>query len=285
VTAEQLIRDELDNYYLLEEKISGKERLYALPGKEGPYFIASKKEMKGKNIPPECIIAMTEEKATADERSNRLIVIASPNTHERIKELLAKAEGLFETKEEAKATKPYRIEVVLLQGGKSGEKVKTTGAQPAFGGVPLRRKMVGMALAQEEKAQVNAIDQAEGTAERASAKFDKELISRYGISEGDLELFGFDAVAELGKGVVSLLPERGEAGRALIALTDAYRCELQFLDMREPYLIVKGSLRDVDSNRPLLENTLYLEKDKPSVLGLTNLRQALILVLRVHDTP
>jgi len=120
--------------------------------------------------------------------------------------------------------------------------------------------------------------------EERSDVFDPKLAARYGISEDDLMLFGFDAVAQLGKALVVLSAEKGGAGRTLVSLTENYRCEMEFQDIRPPYLIVKGRLLGAQPDKPLLENTLYLEKDKPSLLGLTNLRQALILVLRLHDT-
>jgi biotin carboxyl carrier protein len=115
--------------------------------------------------------------------------------------------------------------------------------------------------------------------------FTPELARQYGISQEDLKLFGFDGLALLGKGLVTLSAERSDTGRALVSLTEAYRCEVEFQDVRQPYVIVKGRLLGAQSDKPLMENTLFLEKDKPSLLGLTNLRQALILVLRLYDTP
>ena len=124
-------------------------------------------------------------------------------------------------------------------------------------------------------------------------------LSSYGLSEDDIKMFGFDRVSEVGKGIVSLLGEKGPGGKALVALNDAYSAEFEFSDVRPPYLIAKGRLlatkgagagKDTPngvnyatSEKPLLENTLFLEKGKPSVLGLTNLRQALILIVRLHD--
>jgi hypothetical protein len=35
----------------------------------------------------------------------------------------------------------------------------------------------------------------------------------------------------------------------------------------------------------LIENTLYLQDRVPSVLGITNLREGLILVVRLADSP
>ncbi|MCX7047735.1 MAG: hypothetical protein NTX50_19895 [Candidatus Sumerlaeota bacterium] len=115
--------------------------------------------------------------------------------------------------------------------------------------------------------------------------FSSDLAAQFGLSREDLKLFGFDGVAQLGKGITTLIAERGEAGRTLVALTDEYRCQLEFLDDRPPYLVVKTTLSGPQSEKPLLENTSFLEKGKPAIIGLTNLRQALILVLRLHDAP
>ncbi|MFB3789504.1 MAG: hypothetical protein ACE15F_24360 [bacterium] len=112
--------------------------------------------------------------------------------------------------------------------------------------------------------------------------YDPAELRKYGITPEDLELFGFNAVAERGKGVVSLIGEKNETGQVVVSLTENYTCQLQFVDYREPYLILKGSLTDAASSKTLLENTLYLESGKPSLLGITNLNQALILVLRRH---
>jgi hypothetical protein len=119
--------------------------------------------------------------------------------------------------------------------------------------------------------------------EPISDQTESSVAVRYGISAEDLEMFGFEAVYELGKGVVALVSERSDAGTALLSLTENYSCELQFQDVREPYLILRGRLLSEGKDTPLLENTLYLEKDKPSLLGVTNLREALILVVRLHD--
>lgn len=107
------------------------------------------------------------------------------------------------------------------------------------------------------------------------------LVAQYGISPEDLQMFEIASLSEMGKGAVTLAAERGEAGRAKVSLTDRYACELEFQDVREPYLVVRGRLLDSEAAKTLLENTLYLEKDKPSLLGLTNLREALILVVRL----
>ncbi|HPO09999.1 MAG TPA: hypothetical protein PLZ55_15095, partial [bacterium] len=57
--------------------------------------------------------------------------------------------------------------------------------------------------------------------------------------------------------------------------------ELEFRDFMEPYLVLTGKLKDQEG-KALLSNSVYLQTGKPSVLGLTNLHQAVILVLRLH---
>jgi len=108
----------------------------------------------------------------------------------------------------------------------------------------------------------------------------EDLMEKYGIAPGDLEAFGLETLRALGRGVVSLAAERGETGKARVSLTDEYACELEFQDVREPYVIVRGRLLAEDREQPLIENTLYLEKDTPSLLGVTNLREGLILVVQ-----
>ncbi|HNT34328.1 MAG TPA: hypothetical protein PKH07_04945 [bacterium] len=106
-------------------------------------------------------------------------------------------------------------------------------------------------------------------------------LASFGLTEDDLKPFGLDGVSKLGRGMVTLIGERSELGQARVALTDLYSCALQFQDFRKPYVVVKGSLMDQNSNSIVLENTLYLEPLKPIVLGITNLKEALILVLRL----
>jgi len=110
-----------------------------------------------------------------------------------------------------------------------------------------------------------------------------QLLKRAGLSIEDLQPFGLTQVWEVGSGSFSLFGERSEVGKALAALGPHYQCALEFHDYREPYLVARGRLIEVGSGTILLENTLFLEPGKPSVLGLTNLRDALILVLRMED--
>lgn len=110
----------------------------------------------------------------------------------------------------------------------------------------------------------------------------------YGISQKDLDMFGFDKLEELSKAVIVLNGVRGAEGKTVVNLKDSYNCELEFIDIREPYIVVRGRLTEKSAEaggveKILLENTFYLEKSKPAVIGLTNLREALILVLRLRE--
>lgn len=110
--------------------------------------------------------------------------------------------------------------------------------------------------------------------------YDPKLAERYGIGEKDLKRFGIDGVALVGHGVAAMLAEDGEAGRVKMSLTDTYQCEFEYVQERGMYLIVRGRL--VSSRRgSLLENTLFLRLGEQSVLGITNMREALILVVRL----
>jgi hypothetical protein len=108
----------------------------------------------------------------------------------------------------------------------------------------------------------------------------------YGITPDDLKLFGFTDFSPLGNGLVTLVGEPGTNGRARVMLSSSYSAELEYLDQRDPYIIVRGRLTTAKGTRaddsPLLENTLYLEKDKPTFLGLTNLKDALVLAVRLR---
>jgi len=110
-----------------------------------------------------------------------------------------------------------------------------------------------------------------------------DLAKQFGLSKEDMEFLGVQGLEKVGQGIVHLLPERGEAGTAMVSLSANYSCTLEFQDVREPYLIVRGSLRSKYPDTTLLENTIYLESGKPTLLGITNLREALILLVQLRD--
>ena len=62
-----------------------------------------------------------KEEAFGDDRSNTLIVTAAQRTQKKIGEILANMEDLLQVQDIGEAPKRYRLEVVLLRGGREGE--------------------------------------------------------------------------------------------------------------------------------------------------------------------
>ena len=102
---------------------------------------------------------------------------------------------------------------------------------------------------------------------------------RYGISPEDIAMFGFDGFVELGKSVFWLARSEGE-DRAEFALGDDHECRLQIRDYRPPYLVLAAELRGQGKD---LQTTVYLEEDKPSIVGITNMTEALLLAIKVVE--
>lgn len=110
-------------------------------------------------------------------------------------------------------------------------------------------------------------------------------LSEYGLTGEDLGVVGFEKVEELARGVTVITDSPGEEGGATFRLGASYACEIKFTTLREPYLVVRGRLTEIprnpDSEGPvLMENSLFLEPGKPSLMGLTNLSEALILLVK-----
>jgi len=120
-----------------------------------------------------------------------------------------------------------------------------------------------------------------------------ELLDRYGLTLEDLEPLGVSHVFELARAVVTITaaPDDPMGKSSLwlssIYLDQPYALNLEYIDNREPYVILRGSLvpspfqTRSENYQPLIENTFYLEPDKPSIVGISNLREALILILRL----
>jgi len=127
----------------------------------------------------------------------------------------------------------------------------------------------------------------EKVVEKKPEKKEPTLAERYGISAEDMQLLGAKSLSEMGRGVLSLSGDKGETGRAVVNLTPQYQCELQYQDFRSPYLIARARLQSPAASggaaKPVIENTVYLEPGKPSAEGITNLSEALILVVQLHD--
>ena len=290
---------------------------------------------------------LTIEECVADEKANAVIVTAVPETHERIKALLAEMDGMLAEKERKEPPRQFRLGVVLLQGLEEEKSEELAPTEPAHKPPQDRQDIVGepkgldtviesisfesqdireivALLSQYGKTSINVagsvpdikvtfniltprtlrevledlaktydlwIDYQPGNTivRRGNERMREEKgetspspVEEYGIAPEDLGMFGFTSAKELGKGMVSVAAEKGDEGSAFVSLTESYACEFEFLDFREPYLILKGRMVEQRGDKVLLENTLYLEPEKPALLGLTNLREALILLVRLH---
>jgi|GEM_PF-1681149 len=107
-----------------------------------------------------------------------------------------------------------------------------------------------------------------------------KMAQQFGISPKDVELFGFDTLKLEGRAFAWIVPEKGEIGKAMVSLGNAY-ATLEFLDLRDPFLVLKTSLgiRTPEIDATLFENTLYLEPGKTSTVGVTNMDNAYILAI------
>lgn len=164
----------------------------------------------------------------------------------------------------------YAISVSEIKPSSKPEEalaVITIGYPPSPGAVELRPEAPFLPTPEELEPQKDITD----------------LAKQFGLSKEDMEFLGVQGLEKVGQGIVHLLPERGEAGTAMVSLSANYSCTLEFQDVREPYLIVRGSLRSKYPDTTLLENTIYLEAGKPTLLGITNLREALILLVQLRD--
>ncbi len=104
--------------------------------------------------------------------------------------------------------------------------------------------------------------------------------SDYGLKPEDLDRFKINEVSELGRSIQSITNSPA-GGTFSVAMGERFQCEMSFQDFREPYLIVKGIVEQGD--RAIVDSTLFLEKDKPSILAITNMRDTLILVVRLLE--
>ena len=249
-----------------------------------------------------------EERSIADPSQEIVVVMATPPTLEKVDEMLAKMDQVLKVETSEQPSERYRIEAILLQGGKMGQAREGSKVEAASSVLEASRRDLEVASMENQQmaelyqarqiprsvllkseaallsasADYAAAFQNYNHLDQRSLVFDPNLAEKVGISSEDLEFMGFDAVAELAKGVLFLAAERGQAGMVTVALRDDYACRLEFLDYREPYVVVKGALLGGPATRVLMENTLYLETNTPTLVGLTNLREALILVLTLR---
>ncbi len=110
----------------------------------------------------------------------------------------------------------------------------------------------------------------------------------FGINPDDLKFFHFTDLEERGRTILTLGETTGKEGKAAADLGGGpYRCEFEYQAWRTPYLVVNALLKGPSTGeagsepKGLIENTLYLQEGVPSVLGITNLKEGLILVVRL----
>ncbi|MCA9433062.1 MAG: hypothetical protein KC940_21265, partial [Candidatus Omnitrophica bacterium] len=102
----------------------------------------------------------------------------------------------------------------------------------------------------------------------------------YGLGQEDLNQFNVEAVSELGRSNQSITNSVDRGGSFSVTMGE-HTCEFTFQDFRDPYLIVNGRVQG--ESKTLIDSTLFLEEDTPSVLAITNMRDTLILVVRLLE--
>ena len=198
----------------------------------------------------ESLVSKITESAIADEKADALILSATPKTHDKLKDKIEKINAVLKSSDRSSGQKPFEINLSLLLGKRSEDP----------------------ALDEEKKKE---------SLTRAAAK--------YGIAKQDLEFFDFDTLEKLGAAKVQLLPQHGQS-KSQVSLVNNLFCYLEYIDWRDPYLIVRVRLRGPyrdrktlsPTTRDLLESTVYLEAGKATPLGITNIDSALILVIEVN---
>ena len=333
VTARVLIEPELSAYFLADLGLAIPSPNLMVINKilertEYTRIVSVKLESRGlieKLLTDPTVIQSSQETVVADDKAGAVIVKAIPATQARVKEILAKMDGMIAKDESAEAIKQYRIEVILLAGVK--EEKATEKAESKYSPMdPIVRfngtdyvylsyrsgspneldveymerdtsttipKKIDVPIVSGSTWHMNRIYPSQrgkkkgleivyyiGPLEERSPDVNLKPAASYGISPEDLKVMGLDKVKELGRGVVALAGQKGDLGKATLALNASYRCQLEYQDLRRPYLIVKGSLLEDKPDKPLLSNTMFLEPDKPTLLGLTNLKEALILLVK-----
>ncbi|MBX3728366.1 MAG: hypothetical protein KF858_04205 [Candidatus Sumerlaeia bacterium] len=118
---------------------------------------------------------------------------------------------------------------------------------------------------------------------------------RLGIDETELAILGDGAIMEVGRSIINLRPESGDLGTARLSLGTQdgvlYTCELAYRGQRQAHsdssfpLVTRLRTQPANSSAPaegrtLIDNFVYLEPGKPALLGITNLREAIVLVFR-----
>jgi hypothetical protein len=262
-TAKSLITPELDTYFLA--MVDNDAHLEIIPGR---------------NVNKKLPIIKTdkvEESVEADEKTGMLFLTATKKTHEKFESLMVAMDAWVGKAAPTAEAKPYKVIVTLLEGSKGtaaaqGMMGSAPGVGPASARMPAEAPM-GAPLAFPKAAPWINTDKA---------------AEKYGISKDDLKVAGIDFVLPISTGIIFLVPEKGEAGKAMLSLTSDFSFRLEYLDQRDPYLIVRagldGIIKDKDSIKDVtfLENTLYLVPGKSTLMGITNLINAQIIILKLE---
>ena len=176
---------------------------------------------------------------------------------------------------ENKVINTYQTQITLLEGWKLSD-LQSSAAKLAKGATAEKNLPLATPDKKSQKTELKPEDVIIEGKQLTDPK-------TYGIDPKDMELFGLDSVLELSKANVNLIAERGEMGRLSVALSDSYSIKLDLLEFRDPIVIVKCMLFTKNSEKPLIENTLFLVPGKPSLLGVTNMKQALILLVKIQN--
>lgn len=274
-TALDLIKPDLKTWYL-RSRSEGTE-----------VWISSTAEVEGAKIED----ARAETALIAADRS-AVILTAIAKHHALFEERLASIDKALGATAKSEKGRPHQLIVTLLVGS---QEARQAGESSEMGDL-------------------------------GTIRWDPALAEKFGLTAEDLDAFGIKTLGRAGVGMVSLLPEKGTSGRAQVALSPAYSAELEFEDMREPYLVLRGRLIQASAppadfpqmdgmpgsaapgndslygdpmmgsgenmgmmggfappaksaSRVLMQNTLYLQPGQAEMLGVTNLREALILVV------
>ncbi len=177
------------------------------------------------------------------------MVTATAETHDQIAEWLNAIEADMEQRslpaiDEGKLPERRRLQIVLLQGGQVGEAA-------------------------------SVVDET-GT----SVTYQADVPEQFGMTPDDLNILGFDGAVVSGRGIIDLLSIPGEGGSASLTLGNEFSFSVQFQQEQGGYLVIEATLQQSkNSSTPLAQNTMMLEKDKPTFLGVTNLAGAVIVIV------
>jgi len=265
---EQKVREEFKRDYALETRaytiktVSVQTAKSLIAPELDTYFLAMVDNdahleiIPGRNVNKLPIIKTdkVEESVEADEKTGMLFLTATKKTHEKFLSLMVAIDAWVKHAAPPAEAKPYKVVVTLLEGS------KMTGM--VMPGVPIAMDLPWIDAA--------------------------KAAEQYGISKDDLKVASIDIVRPVSTGIIFLLPEKGEAGKAMVALQGGYSCYLEFLDRREPYVIVRAKLvqnqtvLSVSNTVTLSDTALYLVPGKPTLMGITNLINAQIIILKLE---